>query len=148
NAVTLLDRDGAEAAAEADHDARHAAVAYQQVGPGADHRDRDRCVESSEKVGEIGFVRRHEQDFGRPADAEPGEFGKIGVETEPASHFGQAAGAAPCGVGGHAAPARRSASAASSSGSAWAQWVMVPAPRQTTMSPGAAISAMRGARSD
>ena len=34
DALAVLDRDLAEAAAEPDHDARHAAVAHDQVGAG------------------------------------------------------------------------------------------------------------------
>ena len=56
-----LGLDVVEAAAEPDHHARHAAVAHDQVGAEADHRDRNVARQVREEIGEIALVLRHEQ---------------------------------------------------------------------------------------
>ena len=70
-----LDLHVAEAAAEPDHHARHAAVAHDQVGAEPDDGDRNLGRQVLEEIGEIGLVLRHEQHLRRPADAEPGQLG-------------------------------------------------------------------------
>ena len=53
HAIAWLDRDLVEAAPEPDHDARHAAVAHDQVGAEADDRDGNVGAADSRAVGEI-----------------------------------------------------------------------------------------------
>ena len=83
NARRPLDLDLAEAAAEPDHDARHAAVAHDQVGAEPDHRDRNVGRQVREEIGEIRLVLRHEQHLRRPADAKPGQRRQRLVRQQP-----------------------------------------------------------------
>src|SRR5271157_5092400 len=95
-----------------------------------------------EELGQIVDVGRAEHHLGRSADAEPGHASERDVLGIAAAHRRQAleqAGAAD--RSGHHCRASRAAgpcSAASSAGSALAQLVLEPAPRQTTRSPDAA----------
>ena len=54
DACAALDLDVAEAAAEPDHHARHAAVAHDQVGAEPDDGDRNLGRQVLEEIGEIG----------------------------------------------------------------------------------------------
>ena len=71
--ASAFDLDLVEAAAEPDHDPRHAAVAHDQIGAEPDDRDRNVAGRLREEIGQIVLVLRHEQRLRRPADAEPGE---------------------------------------------------------------------------
>ena len=73
-AMPLLDRDGIEAAAEADDYAGHAAIAHDEIGAGADDIDRNVRRQIAQEISEIVLVFRHEEHLRRAADAEPGEF--------------------------------------------------------------------------
>ena len=53
HAMVRLDRDVIEAAPEPDHDARHAAVAHDQVGAETDHGDRNVGRYAGEQIGEV-----------------------------------------------------------------------------------------------
>ena len=74
DAMVRFDLDLVEAAPEPDHHARHAAVAHDQVGAGADHGDGNLDGQVLQKIGQIVFVLRHEERLRRTADAEPGQF--------------------------------------------------------------------------
>ena len=67
-----------KALAQADDDARHAAVAHQQVGAEADDGDGKVGRDAGEEVGEVGLIGRREQHLRRAADAEPGDVGELG----------------------------------------------------------------------
>jgi hypothetical protein len=82
--------DGREAAAEPDHDAPDAAVAHQEVGADADHRDDDVARQRLEEIGEIGLVERPEHHLGGATDAEPRDAGKRCGRGQPAAHRRQA----------------------------------------------------------
>ena len=86
--MALLDLDLVEAAPEPDHNARHAAVAHDQIGAGADHGDRQFRRQVAQEISEVVLVLRHEQDLRRPADAEPGEFAERLVGQEAPAQFG------------------------------------------------------------
>ena len=79
--------DLAEAAAEPDHDAGHAAVAHDQVGAEPDDGHRNVGGQARQERGEIVLVRRQEQHLRRPADAEPGELGQRLVGEQPAAQL-------------------------------------------------------------
>ncbi len=135
--VIRLDRHAAEAARRQPQDhARQSAVADDEVGGGAQHRHRRRRIEGGEQARKILDIGRAREPLRRPAHAEPGEGREARARLHPAADGRHAMG---CGVA-HA-HARRSGvtrappwawSPASCSGSAWAQAVMLPAPRQTT----------------
>ena len=82
--------DVVEASAEPHHDARHAAVAHDQVRAEADDRDRNVGGQHAEEIRQVGLVLRHEQHLRRPADAEPGQFGERLVRQQPAAQLGRA----------------------------------------------------------
>ena len=73
--LAALDDDLAEAAAEPDHNARHPAVAHDQIGADADDGDRDIGRQIGQEVRQVGLVLGHEQKLRRAADAKPGELG-------------------------------------------------------------------------
>ena len=99
---------------------------------------------------EVVGVRRLEQHFRRAADAEPRHVGERSVRRQPAAHRRQAVDqvrfVVHAGRRRHACPplavffASRPLRRSSSPGRALAQAVMLPAPRQTTKSPGWARS--------
>ncbi len=68
-----VDGDIGEAAAQADDDAGHAAVAHQQVGADADHGDGHVRRLGGEEGDEVVAVGRAEHHLRRAADAEPGD---------------------------------------------------------------------------
>ena len=114
-----LDFDLGEAAPQADDDARHAAVAHQQVGAEADDEHRQLGRDAAQEIGEIGGVGRREQDLRRAADAEPRDVGERLIGNQPAAQIGQCGRQFRCQVGkAHKAPPARMGSAASHSGSA------------------------------
>ena len=86
--VCPLDLDVAEAAAEPDHHARHAAVAHDQVGAEPDDGDRNVGRQDAEEIREVGLVLRHEQHLRRPADAKPGQRRQRLVRQQPPAQFG------------------------------------------------------------
>ncbi len=86
--MVRFDLDLVEAAPEPDHHARHAAVAHDQVGAGADHVDRNVGRHVAQEVSQIVFVLRHEERLRRTADAKPGEFGERLVGQQPPAQFG------------------------------------------------------------
>ena len=90
DAMAVFDLDLVEAAAEPDHHARHAAVAHDQVGAGADHRDRNVGRQIAQEISQIVFVLRHEERLRRTADAEPGELAERLVGQQPPAQFRQA----------------------------------------------------------
>ena len=85
----VRDGDASESAAEADRNAGNAAVAYQKVRAGADHRDRDFRRQRRQKGGEILGVGRAEQDFGGTADAEPSLLADRRIHGQPAADRGK-----------------------------------------------------------
>jgi hypothetical protein len=85
-----VNADLVEAAAHADDDARHAAVAHDQVGAGADDGDWNVGRQIAQRVSQIVFVFRHQQRLRRPADAEPGELGQRLIGHEPPAQLRQA----------------------------------------------------------
>ena len=132
-----------KALAQADDDAFHAAVAHQHVGAEADHRHRHLGGPGCEEVRQVVDIRRSIHHVRAAAGAEPDGAGEVdvdGVATpyrrqpfDPVRHLGaRDHDVCPAGLAACAPP--RSSSRAS--GSARAQWVMLPAPRQTTRSPG------------
>ncbi len=74
--ILSFNRDLAEAATEPDHDARHAAVAHDQIGAEPDDGDCDIAGQLAKKIRQIGFVLGHEQKLRRTADAKPGQLGE------------------------------------------------------------------------
>ena len=144
--IAILDPDLAETLAEPDDDAGHTAVAHQQVGAEADDVDRHVVGERLEEVGQVGFVGGCEQHLRRTADAEPGDVGKRGVGDEAAAQLRHQR----LQIAGHilkhqATPPARRGAFPSHSGKACAHSVELPAPRQTTVSPGFARSLIMGA---
>ena len=94
-----------------------------------------------QEIGEVGLVGRREQQLGRPADAKPRDVGKAGAARS-AVRAGRASRR--CRLAANApriTPRSRRAAGSSAShcGSACAQSVELPAPRQITMSPCRAI---------
>ena len=77
-----LDLDLGEAAAKHDDDARHTAVAHDEVRAETDHRRGNLRVEGRQQGAEILRVGGAEQHLRRPADPEPGQVreGLIGDE--------------------------------------------------------------------
>ena len=69
-----VDGKGLERLAKPDHDAFDAAVAQQNVGPGAKHQNRDRGIETGQKIGEIALVGGLEEHLRRAARLEPGQM--------------------------------------------------------------------------
>ena len=143
--VVAVDADIGEAAAQADHHAGNAAVAHQQVGADADHRHRH--------VGGLGRRGSRARSSRRPAgtctSAGPPTRNQVTrrerrVRGQAAAHraAGGRSGASRLRAPSSGPPAARSRvgrrARRSSPGSAWAQAVMLPAPRQTTKSPGSA----------
>ena len=82
-----LDLDVGEAAAKPDDDARHAAVAHDQVGAEPDDGDGDVGRKIREDVGKVVLVLRHEQHLRRPADAKPGQRRQRLVGQQPPAQF-------------------------------------------------------------
>ena len=76
DAMLAFDLDLVEAAAEPDHDARHAAVAHDEIGAGADRRHRNVHGQVAQEIREVVFILRHVEGLRRPADAEPSQFGQ------------------------------------------------------------------------
>ena len=87
DAMAVFDCDVVEAAAEPDHHARHAAVAHDQIGAGADHGDGDFGRQVAQEISQIVFVLRHEERLRRTADAKPGEFAERLVGQQPPAQF-------------------------------------------------------------
>ena len=83
--VAGLGLDLAEAAPETNDDARHAAIAYQQVRAETDDVDRDAVRQCPQEVGEIGFIGRREENLRRSADTKPCDVGERRVGGEPPS---------------------------------------------------------------
>src|SRR5260370_40726255 len=94
-----------------------------------------------EKPGEIGKVGRSEQNLGRAPDAKPGLLADRRVRGQAAAYRRE--------LRNQRVHATRlgDCSAARSAGKVLAQPVVEPAPRDTTMSPGRAISRIIGASS-
>src|SRR5262249_34630498 len=86
---------------------------------------------------EVVAVGRAEHDLGRAADAEPGDAGQRRILGQPAAHRWQSVDETLGSEGGHHWIVL-AGSFASSSGSACAQLVMLPAPRRPSGSPGPA----------
>ncbi len=89
NAIARLGRDRGKALAQANDDARHAALAHQKVGAEADDGDGKVGGNAGEKVGEVGFIGRREQGLRRAADAEPGYVGELGSGRKAAAQIRQ-----------------------------------------------------------
>jgi hypothetical protein len=68
---------------QADHHARHAAVAHDQVGADADDIDRQFLRKQLQEVREIVLIRRREQHLRRPADAKPRQLRQRLVRQQP-----------------------------------------------------------------
>ena len=144
-----LDLDLGEAAPQADDDARHAAVAHQQVGAEADDEHGQLRRDAAQEIGEVGRVGRREQHLRRAADAKPRDVGQR-PDWQSAGRADRAVPAASSDARSAKLTAplpRACGSAASQSGSACAHSVLLPAPRQTTMSPEAAKRRSIGTRS-
>ncbi len=69
--VAILDFDLAEAAAEANDDARHAAVAHQQVRAKTDDEHRQVRRNTLQEIRKIGLVSRRKENLRRTAGTEP-----------------------------------------------------------------------------
>ena len=157
--LVALDRDAGEAAHQADHHALDAAVAHQQVRADAQHRHRHVGRQRLQEFREIRRVGRTEQHLGRAAGAEPGLRAERRIGGQPAARLGQpvdqvrAGGlerhhaAVPESLAMARGPAFSAASCWSWPGSACAQAVILPAPRQTTTSPGRATCQIMPGRS-
>ena len=85
DARTGFHLDIGEAAAKADHHARHAAVPNDEIGAEPDDGDRDVHRQMPEERAEIVFVLRDEQQLCRPPDPEPGQIGERLIGEEPAA---------------------------------------------------------------
>ena len=122
----------ASGAAEADHDAVDAAVADQQVGGDADGSHRHVGGERRRKAARSAASAGWNTSLGRPAHPEPGERRHRHVAAQRAADRRQARRASRSCLAAPG-PCER---AQVGSGRALAHWVMLPAPRQTTRSPG------------
>ena len=162
--LVALDRDAGEAAHQADHHALDAAVAHQQVRADAQHRHRHVGRQRLQERRQILGIGRPEQHLGRAAGAEPGLRAERRIGRQPAARLGQpvdqvrmrglrAPSCRRSAVEGRGSLAMARGPACSAAicwswpGSACAQAVMLPAPRQTTTSPGRAICQIRPGRS-
>ena len=90
-ACTGFDLDRVEAASQADHHARHAGVAHDQVGAEPDDGDGNLRGEMRQEIREIALVLRHEQQLRRAADAKPGQLRQRLVGEQPPAQFGHLA---------------------------------------------------------
>jgi len=88
--MPLLDLDLIEAAAKPDHNAFDTAVAHDQVRAEPNHRNGDIARKTSQQIGEIACVLRHDQNLRRTADAKPGELGQRLVREQAAAQFAAA----------------------------------------------------------
>ena len=86
--------DLGERLAEPHDDARHAAVADDQIGAEAERHHRHRRIELGEEAGEIVGILRLEQPFRRAARLEPDQRRQRRVGGELAGHLGEGRGAA------------------------------------------------------
>ena len=84
-----LDFDLPRSRVPADHDARHAAVAHQQVGAQADDEHRKLGGDAAQEIGKVGGVGHNEQDLRRASDAEPRDVGESLIGNQPAAQIGQ-----------------------------------------------------------
>ena len=85
-----LDRRRRRPAGQANHHAFDAAVADDDVGADAQHRDRNLRRQGRQERRQIVLVGGKEQRLGRSADPEPGEGRQRLVEQQPAAHRRQA----------------------------------------------------------
>ena len=114
--VETFDRDLAEAAAEPDHHAGHAAVAHDQIGAEPDDGDGNLGRQICQKITEVVLVLRHEQNLRRPADAKPGQLGERLVRQQPAAQLRHFCAQRGGDIGkAHPAPSSLSSHAASTS---------------------------------
>src|SRR5690606_14835504 len=159
--------DGRERLAEPDHNAGNPAVAHDQVRSEAERHHRRAFLERGKERDEVIEVGRLEQPVGRAAALEPDQLVERCIARQLAAHVGRhppgetgflfrarsVPGAVPrSDLIGHANPwaALRNGfprRAATSLARFAAHVVMSPAPRQTTMSPGASNPAIRSATS-
>ena len=77
--------DLAEAAAEPDHHARHAAVAHEQVEPRPITVTGMSAGSFARKYARSLVIGGHEQDLRRAADPEPGQIGQRLIGQQPAA---------------------------------------------------------------
>ena len=140
-AVIGLDFDVGETAAETDDDARDAAVADEKVGAEADGENGEIAGCVFQEVGEVGFIGRRVEDLRCTADTEPRDVGHHGIGGKAAAQVWQLGFEAGRDVGeDHVLPP-------SQLGKACAHSVLLPAPRQTTMSLGLATARSIGTSS-
>ena len=140
-----------EAAAEADRDTGNTAVANQEIGAAAYHRDRKSDRQRSEEGGEI-FDDRPAGTTSRPARRRRTRYAGRSAHSrsQPPAHRRKRSERHRSGSEERRAHPRRSSADAmrlESPGRLLAQPVIEPAPRHTTMSPGRASSATSGASS-
>src|SRR5258706_6887847 len=143
--VAVPGLDLGEVLAQADDHACHAAIAHQQVRADADDRNRHVAGQAGDELREVVAIGGAKHDLRRAAGAKPGDAGERRIHAQPSAYLGQTfhkRQGAGLGHDHRAAFAAGRRSLASSSGSAWAHWVMLPAPRQTTRSPGEARALM------
>src|SRR5262249_8600480 len=104
-----------------------------------DDKHRNGVRQMGEEVGKVGLVRRGEQDLCGSPDAEPGDVRQRRVSHHTSPQLGHALGElGPQIRKAHAAPPARLASPASHWGNACAHSVLLPAPKQMTISPATA----------
>jgi hypothetical protein len=145
--------DAGEAAAKAYRHPGDSAVAHQEVRGNTDHRYRNVLRFGGKEGLQVRQVDGTEEHLGWSAHAKPGNPGKRRPGAQAPTHRRQTVDQI------HALPLRHehhdpapaslglgtSSRASSSPGRAFAQALMLPAPRHTTMSPGPAFWATRGA---
>src|SRR5258708_13371458 len=73
--------------AKPDHHARHATVAYDQIGANADDVDRNLIRQMLKEIGEVIFIRWREQQLRRTADPKPRQLGQRLVLQQPSAQL-------------------------------------------------------------
>ena len=86
NPAFPLNRDLTETAAQPNDDARHPAVAHNQIGAKPDYDDWNLTGQVCKERRQVGFVFRQEQHLRRSTDAKPGEFGERLVGNQPTAN--------------------------------------------------------------
>src|SRR5690606_13341145 len=110
---------------KANHKTADATVANQKVRPDTDHEHRNLFRDGSQEGRQIFLILRLEQGIGRAAGAEPRHRIHADVWREPPAQTRQAVTQTFDEILSGTHPS-------SSFGSAYAHWVMLPAPRNTT----------------
>ena len=138
----VLDRDVAEAPAQANNHALDAAVAHEKIRAEPDHGDGNIRRGVAQEISEVRLVGRRIEHLGGSAHPEPGEVLERRVGLQLAAKLGKARKQPVFEVG----PAQGRPRSPSRLGKAFIQSVMVPAPSPTTRSPDCATEATASAR--